>query len=83
MKVETKYEIGQHIWVVYENRREVNVFDDYIGWITYEDYLYYSTKESYTDLKEEQIILYEDTDKLVSRIKEIMNEIRKKEQKNE
>lgn len=23
MKIETKYEIGQHIWVVYENKGEV------------------------------------------------------------
>ena len=30
MEIKTKYEIGQRIWVVYENRGEVSVYDDYI-----------------------------------------------------
>ena len=30
MKIETKYEIGQRIWIVYEYEGEVNVFDDII-----------------------------------------------------
>ena len=34
MTIQTKYEIGQHVWVVYENNKEVCVYDDYIGWIT-------------------------------------------------
>lgn len=79
MKLETKYEQGQHVWVVYENKREVNVYDDYIGWITYEDELLYGLKESCEDLKEADVILYEETEKLANKIKEIMEEIREKE----
>ena len=64
MKINTKYEIGQHVWHIYENKGEVCVFDDFIGWITIED----------------DMILYEDTDTLSKKIIEIMEDIRKKEQ---
>ena len=37
MEINTKYEIGQHVWHIYENKGEVCVFDDFIGWITIED----------------------------------------------
>lgn len=30
MKIETKYEIGDHIWVVYKHEGEVYVYDDQI-----------------------------------------------------
>lgn len=80
MVIKTKYEIGQHVWIVYENQGEACVYDDYIGWITYEDYLLYTTKQSYADMKEEEIINFEDTDKLVDRIKQLMQEIKEKEE---
>lgn len=80
MKINTKYEIGQHVWHIYENKGEVCVFDDFIGWITIEDDMYYTLKESTVDVKEEDIILYEDTNTLLKKIIEIMKEIKKKEQ---
>lgn len=80
MKINTKYEIGQHVWHIYENKGEVCVFDDFIGWITIEDDMYYTLKESTIDVKEEDVILYEDTDTLLKKIIEIMEDIRKKEQ---
>ena len=80
MKINTKYEIGQHVWHIYENKGEVCVFDDFIGWITIEDDMYYTLKESTIDVKEEDVILYEDTDTLLKKIIEIMKDIRKKEQ---
>ena len=79
MEIKTKYDIGQHIWVVYEDTGIVCAYDDYIGWITYEDDLVYGLKESCNDLSEEEIISYEDTDTLVERIKQLMQEIREKE----
>ena len=79
MKLETKYDIGQHIWVVYEDKGVVSVYDDYIGWISYEDSLIYGLKESCNDLNEEEIILYEDTEKLIEKIQKLMKEIREKE----
>ena len=80
MQINTKYEIGQHVWHIYENKGEVCVFDDFIGWITIEDGITYGLKESYADVKEEDICLYEDTDTLLKRIVTIMEEIREKEQ---
>ena len=94
MKLETKYNIGDRIWVVYEpilNTQyhhnepagEVNVYDDTISSIEInEDGTYYLLKWSdTTDLKEEDIILYDDTDKLINKIKELMNEINEREGK--
>lgn len=79
MKIETKYNIGQHIWVVYENRGEICIYDDYIGWISYEEKLQYGTRETCNDLNEEDIVLYDETDKLVSKIKDMMDKIRERE----
>ena len=30
MQIKSKYDIGQRIWVVYENQGEVSIYDDYI-----------------------------------------------------
>ncbi len=80
MEIKTKYEIGQRVWIAYENKGEVCVYDDYIDEICMgENGLYYMIKEARIDRNENDIILYEDTDKLVEKIKQIMEEIRKKE----
>lgn len=76
MKIQTKYEIGQRVWIIYENNGEVCIYDDYIEEICVnKDGLYYFFKEACTDGLEENIILYEDTDKLVEKIKQIMEKI--------
>lgn len=80
MKIQTKYEIGDRVWIIYENRGEACVYDDYIDEICIgENGLYYMVKEACIDRAEEDIVLYEDTDKLVEKIKQIMEEIREKE----
>ena len=80
MFIQTKYEIGQRVWIIYEHQDEVCVYDDYIDEICIgENGLYYMLKEACIDRNENDIILYEDTDKLVEKIKQIMEEIRKKE----
>lgn len=82
MTIKTKYEIGQRVWIVYENKGEACVYDDYIEEICIgENGLYYMLKEACIDGKEEDIILYEDTDKLLEKIKQIMEDIREKESK--
>ena len=82
MTIQTKYEIGQRVWVVYEHQGEVCVYDDYIDEICIgENGLYYMLKEACIDRAEEDIVLYEDTDKLVAKIKQTMQEIRDKESK--
>lgn len=82
MEIKTKYEIGQRVWIAYENKGEACVYDDYIEEICVnDDGINYMLKEACIDGKEEEIILYEDTDKLVERIKQIMQEIREEESK--
>ena len=82
MTIKTKYEIGQRVWIVYENKGEACVYDDYIEEICIgENGLYYMLKEACIDVIENNIVLYEDTDKLVEKIKQIMEDIREKESK--
>lgn len=82
MVIQTKYEIGQRVWIAYENKGEVCVYDDYIDEICIgENGVYYMVKEACIDRAEEDIVLYEDTDKLVEKIKQTMQEIRDKESK--
>lgn len=80
MNIKTKYEIGTHIWIAYEAKGEVSVYDDYIADIVISnDGLIYGTKEAYQEIKEEDIILYEELDKLAEKVKQVMQEIREKE----
>lgn len=80
MEIKTKYEIGQRVWIVYENKGEACVYDDYIDEICIsESGLYYMLKEASIDETEANIVLYENTDKLVEKIKQTMEEIREKE----
>ena len=80
MTIKTKYEIGQRVWIIYENQGEACIYDDYIDEICInENGMYYMLKEACTDVVERNVILYEDTDKLVEKIKQIMEEIRNKE----
>ena len=82
MTIKTKYEIGQRVWIIYENQGEACIYDDYIDEICIgENGLYYMVKEACIDRAEEDIVLYEDTDKLVEKIKQIMKESRNKESK--
>lgn len=92
MKIETKYNIGDKVWYVYESRigisgertysGEVSVYDDticsiYIG----ENEINYDLADSSEVVEEKDIILYEETDKLLQKIKEKMQEIHKREEK--
>lgn len=97
MKIETKYNIGDHIWVVYEARinneyyhnelaGEVSVYDTYICSISkYKDDLIYLCDDgAYSEMHEEDIILFDETDKLVAKIQELMGKINEREvRKNE
>ena len=80
MKIETKYEIGQHIWIVYEHNGEVCVFDDEITEICVDkDGVGYWCKESGDSHSENQIILYKNQEELLNRIVNLMEDIRKRE----
>ena len=75
MKIETKYEIGQKIWVLYELDGEVRIHDDEIKEIiinTAGKVLYFPNFCD-EEIPEEDIILYEDNEKLVKEIKKLLS----------
>lgn len=79
MKIETKYNIGDRVWVVYENQGEVCVYDTEITDIFIDkDGINYYGKEG-TDYLEDLLIPYNKKDKLLERILSIMNEIHERE----
>jgi hypothetical protein len=81
MEIKTKYNIGQHIWVVYEHMGEVCVYDAIINEISIDsEGTSYWIKEG-RDIPEEYVIAYEDTNKLVAMIKDTMNTIHEREEK--
>ena len=85
MKLETKYEIGQKIWIVYSNNGEVCIYDDTIAEIaiTTDKKLCYITDTDGVELKEEEIIPYGGTVKLLFKIMETMKKIHEEEKNNE
>lgn len=94
MKIETKYNIGDKVWIVYEgdfynsftgerqNSCEVSVYTDIITEFTFYEYGLVYNFENYPDeLKEDEIILYDDKIALLDKIEELMNKINEREEK--
>ena len=94
MKIETKYNIGDKVWIVYEgdfynsstgerqNSCEVSIYTDTITEITfYENGLVYNFENCPEELKEDEIILYDEKDKLLQKIEELMNKIIERREK--
>ena len=79
MKIETKYNIGDRVWVVYEARGEVSVYDTIIEEIVHnKTETYYFGKEA-IDIHETNMIPYNDSDELYNKIIDLMNEIHERE----
>lgn len=98
MNIKTKYNIGDRVWIVHEpiiNNEyvqnepagEVSMYDDYICSIEInkEGTFYLLKYSDCIDLKEDEIILYHETDKLLAKIQKLMHEIneREKEENND
>lgn len=89
MKIETKYDVGQHVIYAYLNEKtmEIELFDDYIGWISISEYnpqeVEYGLRDSCNDCKEEEIVLYEDNMGLILRIQNLFKKMHEMEDKNE
>ncbi len=82
MKIETKYEIGQKIWIVYKNKGEVCLYCEAISDIVFDKSgFWYTTENSYDEIAEEDIILENEKDKLFEAIQKIMKEIEEEEAK--
>ena len=84
MKIETKYNIGDKVWIVYEGDfyNEVSIYTDTIIEVTfYENGLVYNFENYPDELKEDEIILYDEKDKLLQKIEELTNKINEREEK--
>lgn len=83
MKIETKFDIGDRIWVVYEDRREIHVYSDEIDGMGIERNnkvaLYLKASDSF-DIYEEDVFEYNDIEGLMNKIKELDDKIRKEEE---
>ena len=96
MEIKTKYNIGDRVWIIYEpsfyNQQEkdytltgeVALYDTKIVniIITENEINYACDDENYTEIKEEDIILYEDRKALLNKIEEVMEIINKRENRN-
>ena len=86
MKIETKYNVGDKVWIVYEASNqygktgEVSIYSATIEaiWVD-NDGVYYSTE--YNENKEDEIVLYTDHEGLVKAITNLMNKINEREEK--
>lgn len=86
MKIETKYNIGDRVWIVYEANTqyglagEVSIYSATIEAIFVDDDgIHYSTE--YNDNKEDEVVLYTDHEGLVKSIIDLMNKINEREEK--
>ena len=94
MKIETKYNIGDKVWIIYEgtfynsatgkheNSSEVSLYTDIINEITfYENELVYGCEYCPDGLKEKDVILFDEKDKLLQKIEELTIKIDKRDGK--
>ena len=80
--IEMKYDIGSRVWVVYIYNGEISVYEDTLGeFCVSEEKEFYITNNGFHELTQEEVILYEDKDKLYKTICEKMNEIKEMERK--
>lgn len=77
MEIKTKYDIGQRIWIVYKADGEISMYIDTIAEISYSENLgvVYFPDICQEELKENEIILEEDIDKLLKEILKLQREI--------
>lgn len=84
MKIETKYNLGDHVIGLYTHNEEVRLYDDFIGWISIEERgVFYGFKESCTDFSQEDLVPYDDNVELAKLIKQRLETIRKEGKINE
>ena len=74
MKIETKYDIGQKFWYLYEENNTVHIKEDTVTEIVINEggkILYYGSISA-DEVPQEQMVIYEDTEKLVKQIKALL-----------
>lgn len=80
MTIETKYNITDHIWVIYKDEKseEVCIYEDFIKEIVFDgDKTSYYGDKCPEDIGEEEIVLFNDKEGLYARIRELVENERK------
>lgn len=77
MDIKTKYNIGDKIWIVYESNGKICILSDIIeSYLISEDETIIYVKDSdCVELKEDDVILYDDTEALIKKIIELDEKI--------
>ncbi len=73
MDIKTKYNIGDKIWIVYESNGKICILSDIIEsyLISEDETIIYLKDSDCVDLKEDDVILYNDAEALMKKIMEI------------
>lgn len=86
MKIETKFNIGERVWVAYSYNGEIEVYSDEIDSMIIENTgkisVYFKNSDA-LDVYEEDLIAYDDTQGLIDRIRKLDTEIIEEEKDNE
>ncbi|MFR3182457.1 MAG: hypothetical protein ACLTPN_02430 [Clostridia bacterium] len=84
MKIETKFNIGERVWVVYEYNGELSVYSDVIDGFSIDnkgDLTVYLKDSDYFERNESDLILYDDTEALIEKIIDTDKQINSREDK--
>lgn len=81
MKLETKFDVGQRVIHIYVRNGEIHLFEGIIEDIWYGSIgLVYYLKDIGCDIKESELIDYNDKEGLFKKIEEGLSEIKKSEE---
>lgn len=84
MKIETKFNIGERVWVVYEYNGELSVYSDIVDGFSIDnkgDLTVYLKDSDYFERNESDLILYDDTEALIEKIIDTDKQINSREDK--
>lgn len=84
MKIETKFNIGERVWVVYEYNGELSVYSDVVDGFSIDnkgDLTVYLKDSDYFERNESDLILYDDTEALIEKIIDTDKQINSREDK--
>lgn len=74
MEIKTKFNIGDRVWIVYENKGEIAVYSDIVDTFMIDKegriWVYFKYSDA-AEIEEKDLIGYDETAKLLKEIKEL------------
>lgn len=81
MKIETSFNLGDHVLAIYEENKEIHIYDDTISWISVDvNGITYGLSDSYNEFTDKNIILYNDKLNAINKIYDFLNSIELEEE---